>query len=167
MQCSIGVRASVLVAALLSVLYSLFGVFPAEAGDWPVRRRVYPAGTYYRRTSAISPGPLGTFAPTPMLMVRGDAPTGSGYSPLGQSGDTTMAIYGPTSPFRATAAPVLTYVRGYDGTIVAVPGSSFSTPNLPTLSSVVYPTQSTNYFGPRVLTSPPWWASGANWIDQN
>jgi hypothetical protein len=102
-----------------------------------------------------------------MLMVRGDSPTGSGYSPLGQSGDVSLSVYGPMSPFRATAAPVVTYARGYDGSVVAVPGSSFSTPNLPTLSSVVYPTQATNYFGPRALKSPPWWASGVNWIDQN
>jgi hypothetical protein len=163
MKCPIVVRAGVRVLALVSVLY---GSFATEAGDWFGRRRPAPV-TYYRRTSAISPAPLGTFAPTPMVMVRSDSPTGSGFSPLGQSGDATMAIYGPLSPFRATAAPVLTYTRGYDGTIVAVPGSSFSTPNLPTLSSVVYPTQSTNYFGPRVLKSPPWWASGAGWIDQN
>jgi hypothetical protein len=163
MRVSVALRASVLGTSLVSVLY---GSTLAQAGDWFGRRRTTPVALY-RRTSAVPPGPLGTFAPTPMLIIRGDVPTGSGFSPLGQSGDTAMSIYGPMSPFRAMAAQVMTYSRGYDGQVVAIPGTSFSTPNQPALSSVVYPTQMTNYYGPRTLKSPPWWASGDGWIDQN
>ena len=138
----------------------------ADAGDWFGKRRFAPVPTY-QRISAVTPGPLGTFTPTPMLMIRGDSPTGGGYSPLGQSGDVTMSIYGPTSPFRAIAAPVLTYTRGYNGELIPTVGNSFSTPNFPTLSPVVYPTQRSNYYGPRVLKSPPWLSNGDGWIDQN
>jgi hypothetical protein len=112
-------------------------------------------------------GPLGTFYPTPYIWTRGNAPAGGGYSPLGQFGDTTMALYGPLSAFRFTSAPVLTYSRGYDGRPVVAPGTSFSTPNLPALTPVVYPTQATNYFGFRRSGAPPWWPNAINWIDQN
>ena len=164
MRSRLRVRFALLVWASVPALYVQVST---EAGDWFGHRRPAPVATYYRARSAVPPGPLGTFAPTPMLMVRGDSPTGSGYSPLGQSGDVSMSIYGPMSPFRATAAPVVTYARGYDGSVIAVPGTSFSTPNMPGLSSVIYPTQATNFYGPRVLRTPPWWASGVNWIDQN
>ena len=109
---------------------------------------------------------LGTFEPTPYITVRGNWPTGGGYSPLDMYGDQSMTLYGPLSPLRATAAPVTTYSRGYDGRINAVPAVSFSTPNLPGLSPVIYPTPRSNYYGPRVSRTHPWWSSGANWIDQ-
>jgi hypothetical protein len=163
MKLSFVLRAGILTGTLATII---LGSARADAGDWFGRRRTAPV-VAYRRVTAISPAPLGTFSPTPMLMIRGDGPTGSGFSPLGQSGDASMSMYGPLSPFRAIAAPVVTYTRGYDGSLVPTLGTSFSTPNSPTLSSVVYPTQSSNYFGPRVLKSPPWWANGTDWIDQN
>jgi len=112
-------------------------------------------------------GALGTFVATPYMFVRGNGPAGGGYSPLGEFGDSTMALYGPLSGLRATSAPVLTYTRGYHGTTAVVPGTSFSTPNLPGLTPVVYPTQATNYFGFRRSGEPPWWPNAINWIDQN
>ena len=112
-------------------------------------------------------GGLGTFYPTPYLMVRGNAPAGGGYSPLNSFGDGTLALYGPMSALRMTAAPVLTYSRGYDGRSVIVPGTSFSAPNLPALTPVVNPTSASYYYGFRRSGTPPWWSSGSNWIDQN
>jgi hypothetical protein len=109
---------------------------------------------------------LGTFEPTPYLMVRGNWPTGGGYSPLEVYGDQTMALYGPLSPLRAVSAPVRIYARGYDGRIYPSEGTSFSNPNLPRLSPVIYPTPASYYYGPRVNRTPPWWSSGTNWIDQ-
>ena len=109
---------------------------------------------------------LGTFEPTPYIMVRGNYPTGGGYSPLEVYGDQSMAVYGPLSPLRSTAAPVNTYRRGYDGRLYQGQGTSFSTPNLPRLSPVVYPTPANYYYGPRVHRTPPSWSSGINWIDQ-
>jgi hypothetical protein len=99
-------------------------------------------------------------------VVRGSGTTGGGYSPLDIYGDQTMAIYGPLSPLRATSAPVTTYSRGYDGRTYVGQGTSFSTPNLPRLSPVIYPTQRNYFYGPRVNRTPPWWSSGINWIDQ-
>jgi hypothetical protein len=100
-------------------------------------------------------------------MVRGNAPAGGGYSPLGQFGETTLSLYGPLSSFRFTSAPVLTYTRGYDGRAVLAPGTSFSTPNLPDLTNVVYPTQASNFYGFRQSGTPPSWPNAINWIDQN
>src|SRR3954453_10087211 len=102
----------------------------AEAGD-PFRRRsrvLVPSGA--RIGQATSPY-AGTFYPTPYMTVRGNAPTGGGYSPLGIYGESTMALYGPLSSLRSTAAPLITYSRGYDGRTVILEGTSFSTPNLP------------------------------------
>ena len=77
--------------------------------------------------SSPCPGPvsstLGTFEPTPFMMVRGDWPTGGGYSPLDLYGDQSMTLYGPMSPLRSTSAPVTTYTRGYDGRIYAGEGN--------------------------------------------
>jgi len=101
------------------------------------------------------------------MMVRGNFPTGGGYSPNNSFGDTSMDIYGPLSALRSTAAPVMTYTRGYDGRLKAVEGTAFSTPNLPENSPVIYPTQATNYYGFRETSNPPWWPRAINWIDQN
>jgi hypothetical protein len=109
---------------------------------------------------------LGTFEPTPYLMVRGNWPAGGGFSPLELYGDQSMAVYGPFSPLRATSAPIATYGRGYDGRVYARPATSFSTPNLPALSPVVYPKQANYYYAPRLNRTPPSWSSGFNWIDQ-
>jgi len=110
---------------------------------------------------------LGSVYPTPYMMVRGNAPAGGGYSPLGSYGNTTLSLYGPLSSLRMTSAPVMTYSRGYDGRTVLTPGTSFSTPNLPALTPVIYPTQATDYYGFRQSGTPPWWANGINWLDQN
>jgi hypothetical protein len=120
------------------------------------------------RSVCVSPvtSTLGTFEPTPYIMVRGNWPAGGGYSPLEVYGDQSMTVYGPLSPLRATAAPVMTYSRGYNGRVYASPATSFSTPNLPGLSPVIYPTPANYYYGPRVNRTPPQWTSGVNWIDQ-
>ncbi|WP_165249849.1 hypothetical protein [Paludisphaera soli] len=117
--------------------------------------------------AVCEPPSLGTFEPTPYLMVGGANPIGGGYSPLGTFGDTSMALNGPVSPFRSVSAPIVTYNRGYDGVTRAVPGVSSSTPNQPILSPFVYPTRRSNYYAPRGSRTPPWWTSGVNWIDQN
>jgi hypothetical protein len=110
---------------------------------------------------------LGIFRPTPYIMVRGNFPVGGGYSPS-LAGDGSMALYGPFSPFRATTASVLTYVRGYDGQIRLSEATAFSYPNLPALSPVIYPTEASNYYAPRLNRTPPSQSSNAmNWIDQN
>lgn len=136
------------------------------------------AGALYRRRARVlvpsgatvgqSSSPYaGTFYPTPYMTVRGNAPTGGGYSPLGIYGESTMVLYGPLSSLRSTAAPLITYSRGYDGRTVIQEGTSFSTPNLPGATPVIYPTQATYYYGFRESGDPPWWSSGINWIDQN
>jgi hypothetical protein len=101
------------------------------------------------------------------MTVRGNYPIGGGYSPADSFGNTSMDIYGPLSALRATTAPVLLYSRGYDGRPVIKEGNSFSTPNLPPLSPVVYPTQATDVNAPPHLKIPPWWPKATNWLDQN
>jgi hypothetical protein len=130
-----------------------------------------------RRTAAVvrvEPCPvprvtstLGTFNPTPLITVRGNLPLGGGYSPLEIYGDQTLALYGPLSPLRTSTAPVLTYVRGYDGRTRLTEASSFSNPNLPILSRVRYPTVGNYYYAPRVIPNLPWGTNAINWIDQN
>ena len=110
---------------------------------------------------------LGTFYPTPVITVQGNSPIGAGYSPLQIYGDQTLSLYGPLSPFRTMTAPVLTYVRGYDGQTTVSEAISFSNPNLPVLSSVRYPTEANYYYGPRRPRSLPWGSNAINWIDQN
>jgi hypothetical protein len=102
-----------------------------------------------------------------MITVRGNNPLGGGYSPLGIFGDQTLSLYGPLSPLRETTAPVLVYVRGYDGSIRVTGGASFSNPNLPELSPIRYPTGANDFYGPRVTRVAPWGPSAVNWIDQN
>ncbi|MDR3632861.1 MAG: hypothetical protein P4L84_03440 [Isosphaeraceae bacterium] len=144
----------------------------AEAGKWFQRRdRTVVAAPAAVPTAMVQPRPepppLGSFYATPYITVRGNYPAGGGYSPIGLYGDTTLALYGPLSALRATTAPVATYARGYDGRTVLVEGTATSYPNLPELSPVIYPTRATNVFGFRETTTPPWWNSGTNWIDQN
>ena len=115
-----------------------------------------------------SEGTLGTFEPTPYVIVRGNGTTGGGYSPMQMYGDQTMVMYGPTSVFRSTTAPVTTYVRGYDGNLQPVSGVSFSNPNLPGLSPVVYPTKSSSYSRSRMDNGVPIRPKDSmNWIDQH
>lgn len=110
---------------------------------------------------------LGTFYPSPYLFVRGNWPAGTGYSPLGVFGDASMAVYGPLSPFRPYTAPLVSYDRGYDGRLVPRDAYSFSTPNRPDATPVVYPTQANYFYRIRESGDPPWWSDGINWIDQN
>jgi hypothetical protein len=110
---------------------------------------------------------LGTFEPTPYLMVGGSHPTGSGYTPMNTYGDQTLSLYGPLSPLRMSTAPILSYTRGYDGRVHLVETNSFSYPNLPEISPVVYPTEANYFYGPRVNRTPRWGSSAINWIDQN
>jgi hypothetical protein len=110
---------------------------------------------------------LGTFYPTPYVIIRGNNPTGGGYAPLGIFGEQTLDVYGPLSVFRTSSAPILGYVRGYDGQTRLVEGYSFSNPNLPILSPVRYPTEANYYYGPRVVRQTLSGSSAINWIDQN
>ena len=110
---------------------------------------------------------LGTFGPTPYLFVRGNGVAGGGYSPGDSFGDVAMDIYGPLSAFRSISAPVVVYTRGYNGVMTPSIGTSFSNPNRPALSPVVYPTQANNYYGFPVSGTPPWWAKGGSFIDEN
>ena len=110
---------------------------------------------------------LGTFQPTPYLTVRSNWPAGGGYSPLEYYGDVSLSLYGPLSSYRAVAAPVVSYTRGYDGRVYATQATSFSTPNQPDMTLVVYPTPANYFYAPRGTRTPPQWTSGINWIDQN
>src|SRR6266700_1208701 len=97
------------VCALIGVLS--VAVSSAEAGS-PVFRRSRRVTTQYVARTAmpagatgLAPSPmLGTFYPTPYIIVRGDGPAGGGYTPHGQSGDFAMSVYGPLSALRQVAA---------------------------------------------------------------
>jgi hypothetical protein len=170
--------------ALAVLAIVAWGAIPAEAGWWARRRQAHAAPAPVAApmpvavpATAAAPVPtsyqpsgypmLGTFFPSPSLMVRGNFPAGGGFSPLQSFGDTTMALYGPLSPYRAYTAPVVTYERGYDGRVVPREAYSFSTPNRPELSPVVYPTQASYFYRIRETSEPPWWADGQEWIDKN
>jgi hypothetical protein len=142
---------------------------PVRAGDHDRRVRRGVVVTRARPSFApgmAQPGPLGTFMPTPVVIIRGNDPVGGGYSPLGIYGDQTMALYGPFSPFRSVTAPVVVYSRGYDGVVRPTEGVSSSYPNLPILAPVAYPTQANNFYGPRILDDPRSFKA-FNWLDQN
>jgi len=142
-------------------------------GGTPRRVRVpspyVPTSLSVARATGSAPTPmLGSFYGTPYMTVRGNFPAGGGYSPLGQYGDSTLALYGPLSPLRATIAPVRVYGRGYDGRPIVTDGTGFSTPNLPEISPVVYPSRANSaYYGFRRSASPAQWDNAINWIDQN
>ena len=151
---------------------TVFALTTAEARN--PRRRVVTPLTPTAYTAPINPANanapsdmLGTFYSTPTLFVRGDGPTGSGYSPLGQYGTSNLNTYGPISSYRSVSAPVRIYSRGYDGVVTETEGVTTSNPYLPRPQPVNYPNANSNYFKPRRLTSPPWWQSGINWVDQN
>lgn len=162
----VSVRASLVASLIISITITSMLVSEAEAGGL-FHRRNREVVTTTRTVSTNSTGTLGTFYPTPYIIVRGNFPTGGGYAPLGFAGDTSMALYGPTSALRAIAAPVPVYSRGYDGRTFVTEGTAFSTPNMPVLSPVVYPTQRSRFYGFPDSTTPPWWKSGVNWVDQN
>lgn len=166
----------VVLFALASLILAINGL-PAHAGHWFTKRqRVVPAPspvpTAYVAPRARTPDSnvypmLGTFYPTPYTVVRGNGNAGGGYSPLGEYGGNTLSLDGPLSPFRATAAPVLTYTRGYDGVTRPQIGTSASYPNYPRMSPIIYPTRANVYPGFRRSETPPWWDSSINWLDQN
>ena len=147
---------------------------PSEAGGLFGRRNRGVAPTTIVRTQATAPAPasaggsLGNFFETPYLTNRGNYPAGGGYSPFEQYGDTNLSLYGPMSSFRSIAAPVQIYSRGYDGRTRMIDGTSTSTPNLPSLSPITYPTRAnTSLYGRRPQSTPPQWDDATNWIDQN
>jgi hypothetical protein len=140
----------------------------AQAGGWLFGRRRTVAPTVSTRPAASPPSPmLGSFYPNPYMIVRGNGTTGGGYTPGSGYGENTLALYGPLSPLRAKAAPVLTYSRGYDGLVRPTLGTSFSTPFLPEITPVVYPTRANVAGAFRYTNTPPWWPNGTNFIDQN
>jgi hypothetical protein len=146
------------------------GTFTATAGEHRFRRarrpvNVRPVPTAARNDPVYGPH-LGTFYPTPAVLVMGNYPNGAGYAPLGTFGQTTMSLFGPFSAFRTTTAPVLTYTRGYDGVIRPAEAITTSNPNFPSLSPVAYPTRANNYYAPR-LRDNPGQESAIHWIDQN
>ncbi|OJW23546.1 MAG: hypothetical protein BGO49_02855 [Planctomycetales bacterium 71-10] len=121
-----------------------------------------------RAQDFIDPRPtLGTFEPTPYIMVGGAAPAAGGYSPLGTYGDTSLSLNGPVSAMRSVSAPVVIYSRGYDGVLRPVQGTTTSTPNLPRLSQYAYPTRRNNYYAPRTSRPMSQYTSAVNWLDQN
>jgi hypothetical protein len=149
------------------------GLAADARADWPRARR---SRTVVVTTTTVQPQVvgfarprmLGTFYPDPpTLNIRGNFEAGGGYSPLGMFGDNSATEIGPLSAFRTTAAPVLVYERGYDGSFRPGIGTSFSNPNFPASSPVVYPTRANVRNAGRRMSTPPQWESGINWIDLN
>lgn len=143
---------------------------PSMAGDREFRRArraavVRPVPTA-RRIDPVYGDRLGTFNPTPAVVVQANYPAGGGYAPLGIFGDQNMTLYGPISSFRTTTAPVAAYLRGYDGVIRPVESISTSYPNLPYLSPFAYPTRANDYYAPRIRHNPAE-ESAIMWLDQN
>ena len=153
----------------LMSLFVLGSAMHADAGGyWKRRGVVTTSTTSINPANANAPSAmLGTFYPTPVVYVRGDNPTGKGYTPLGMYSSANLSVYGPTSMFRSVSAPVRIYSRGYDGSVTETEGTTTSNPFLPEPQPVNYPSANSNYYKPRRLTSPPWWQSGINWVDQN
>jgi hypothetical protein len=158
-------------APLLAVVVLLTaGALNASAGDRHARRArraaVVPPVPTARVRDPVYGSRLGTFVPTPAIVVQGNYPTGGGYAPLGIIGDQSMSLYGPWSALRATTAPVLTYNRGYDGVVRPAVAIDTSYPNLPYLAPVAYPTRANYYYAPRILENPAE-DSAINWLDMN
>jgi hypothetical protein len=155
------------VSIVFTQVLGVIGLVRADDPTCCVERKVVVTRSRPRYVQS-SNATLGNFRPTPYVMIGGAYPTASGgYSPLGIYGDSTLPLYGPISAFRVSTAPVLAYSRGYDGQVRVVEANSFSYPNLPSMSPVVYPTESNYYWGPRVSRTPRWGSSAINWIDQN
>ena len=162
-----------LAVGLTLAVMAWLSVSTAEAGGRLIRRKTRPVvetSTTARPEDQVAPSPmLGSFRPTPYQHHRGNGASARtvGY-PLSFYGrESSLAVYGPLSALRATAAPVTTVVRGYDGRTAIVEGTSFSNPNQPALSPVVYPTRASNYSALRYQTTPPQWDKAFMWIDQN
>jgi hypothetical protein len=154
----------------LTALLLLSQASLSEGGGFGRRRvaRVEPTTYVGNPANANAPSDmLGTFYSTPTLYVRGDFPTGKGYSPLGQYGLSNLTSYGPISAYRSVSAPVRIYSRGYNGQVVETEATSTSNPFLAEPKPVIYPNADSYYYKPRRFASPPWWQSGINWVDQN
>jgi hypothetical protein len=153
-----------LVVALISTACAC----TAAAGEHRARRARRPSivPTAAHRVDPVYGSHLGTFFPTPAVGIVGNYPSGVGYSPLGIFGEHAMSLYGPFSSFRTTTAPVLTYTRGYDGVVRPAEAVSTSTPILPLLSPLAYPTRANNYYAPRFRDNPAQ-DSAINWIDHD
>lgn len=166
-----GVRAVLAAAVVLLVAAPII-----QAGDGHRRRgrraaaaaavAARPVVPTARVVDPVYAGRLGTFNPTPAILVQGNYPVAGGYSPLGIYGEQTMSLYGPFSSMRTTTAPVQVYTRGYDGVVRSATAISTSYPNLPALSPVAYPTRSNHYYAPRVRENPAD-KSAYMWLDQN
>jgi hypothetical protein len=162
-------RAGVGSVALVCTFIQVSGIIGQAWAQGPADRAGRGVVVTRARPRVVRSGQatLGTFQPTPYLMVGGSHPTGSGYTPNNTYGDQTLSLYGPLSPLRMSTAPILSYSRGYDGRVYLVETNSFSYPNLPEISPVVYPTEANYFYGPRVNRTPRWGSSAINWIDQN
>lgn len=152
------------------VLVLIAGTVSATAGERLFRRSRRPVAVQpvptARTVNPVYGDRLGTFYPTPAIVVQGNYPTGGGYAPLGIYGEHNLSMYGPFSSFRTTTAPVATYVRGYDGVVRPAESISTSYPNFPQLAPLAYPTRANAYYAPRVRNNPAE-ESAINWLDQN
>lgn len=163
-------RSTRLAVTLALASLTLLASTSAEAGGRLFRKRprsVSETAVVQRPENQLAPSPmLGQFRPTPYITVRGGV--SGDYSPLGNFGrENSFSVYGPLSAFRETSAPVNVVVRGYNGVSGVVEGTSFSNPNQPALSPVVYPTRASNYSAFRYQVTPPQWDKAIMWIDQN
>src|SRR5262249_13742687 len=106
----------------LAFVVSLIVAQASAHAGWRLGRRP----TARSRPAGTAPSPmLGSFYPNPYMIVRGSGRTGGGSTPNGYYGENSLALYGPLSPLRATAASVLTYSRGYDGVVRPGLGTGF------------------------------------------
>ncbi len=164
---------SLLTTSLVALVVCGSSLPSAMAGGPLFRRR----GPVVVETVSIAPRPrdqvaptgmLGTFAPTPIVTVRGNGVVGGGYSSLDMYGfGNSLNVFGPLSAFRQISAPVNTVVRGYDGVPTVVQGTGFSNPLQPRLSPIVYPTRASNYSALPYQRTNPQTDKALMWIDQN
>jgi hypothetical protein len=163
-----GLTARPILLGVLAVL--TIGSLTCTAGERSFRRARRPAVVRpvpaARRIDPVYGDRLGTFYPTPAIIVQSGYPATTGYAPLGIFGDHNLSVFGPFSSFRTMTAPVATYVRGYDGVVRPAEAISTSYPNLPLLSPVAYPTRANNYYAPRIRDNPAW-ESAIDWLDMN
>ena len=155
-------------ATFVAACPSISEVRAGELFHGRARRMVEAAATINPR-DRVAPSPmLGSFMPSQYVSIRGNGFVGGGYSTSGAYGrEQSLSVYGPLSAFRSTTAPLRTVVRGYDGRPVAIEATTFSNPNQPTLSPVIYPTRASNYSALRFQSTPPEWDKAILWIDQN
>jgi hypothetical protein len=110
----------------------VFGLASVGRAGEPTRGGV---GWVVPRSGVVSTAPrspyLGTFYPTPSLIIRDDEPAGKGYSPLGQYGQpSAMDLYGPISRFRSRTETFTYYRRGYNGVLESRQGVRVTQPYL-------------------------------------